>query len=389
MSGNRYACGVLLLAVMALAGCEPPTSATRERPPVPVEIVTVEPRDVRLSYQEMSTLKAARTVVIAAEVAGRILRLPTDVGDHARAGEAIVVLDASVPDAQLAQARERLRQAEVAAAAARRGLERMVTLRDKGAATAEDLEEAGDRAELAQADVAVARAAVATAAAVLVKYTITAPSEGVITMRDAEPGEMVAPGAPIIELSDIDPLRAEVHVPESVAQHIRGGMKVSVEVEALPLSTTGEVYRVAPSVDARSRTVKIEIDVARGDPRLLPGMFARVTFVLQEQHGVLAVPVTAMRREADGSAYALAAVTGTGAGDATVLEKRPVETGLEAGGWVEVRRGLNAGEAVVTLGAASIAPGTRVAPKTAGAAEPTTAPAPTAPPTPVAEHAQP
>lgn len=384
----------LLPLVCLLAACGADAATQQPRRAVPVRALEVAPRELVRTYTELATLRAPASVDVAPEVPGRILALPFDEGDRVEAGDVVVELDATLVAAQTREARARaaqaraglaevearvaasqalVREAEAGRSAAQDAFERRRQLLERQATPLAAFQEARDQLAMAEARVAaaeadllstramlggrgaaveVAEAAVAVAEAALERHTILAPLPGVVVARGADPGAMLAVGQAVLRIEPTDPLRAEVHLPERLAGLVARGDRVDVRTDADAL--VGRVRLVAPAVAPETRTVKVEVDVDNPDGRLRPGTFARVTFALERRAAALAVPEHAVRRDVDGRASVLVVEGG-------VARARPVELGLAAGGWVEVRRGLTAGEQVVTLGAATVADGTPVA----------------------------
>ncbi len=403
----------LTFLLVALASCAERAAGPPPRPPVPVEVIDVAPRDLVARYTEMATLGATEVVTVSAEVAGRIAALPKDEGDSVTAGEAVVRLDDEIARARLAEAAARVAQAQakhpqlaarieqeqkqIAQAeatlrqvtaqldAARTNFQRKEAL-FRGKATSEavhqqakdDLAVAEARVQEAQAGIAWAQAAaearssetaaieadlkganaaVEVARATLARHVVAAPVAGVVMWRGKEPGEMVQPGEAVLRIAPTDPLRAVVSLPERIAMRVRTGDEVTVHTDGA--ERAGRVFRVAPLVDPATRTVKIEADVPNPDRGIRVGAFGRVTFVLDRRERVPAVPVQVIRREATGEAFVLVLLPAEGG---HVTERRDVRLGLEADGWVEVTEGLRPGETIVSLGAKTLAGGARVQP---------------------------
>lgn len=370
------------------------------RPSIPVHALEVVPRDLVRTYTELATLTAPASVDVALEVPGRIAALPVDEGDLVVKGQVVVQLDATVAAAQLREVRARAaqaeagmaqvearvaaaeavaREAEVTAALARANFERKRQLVEQRATPAATFEEARDqlsiaearhaaaRAELASARAAlgaqaaaveVARAEVGVAEATLDRHTVRAPLGGVVVARAPDPGAMVQAGEPVLRIEPTSVLRAEVNLPERLARLVGRGDAVRVRTDLS--AHAGQVRLVAPAVARDTRTVKVEVDVQNPGAALRPGTFARVTFALERRAGALAVPEHALRRDVREAASVVVVEAGEAG---TVARVRPVSLGLSAGGWVEVLRGLRAGDVVVTLGAETVVDGTPVEPQ--------------------------
>lgn len=389
-----------LVSALGASGCDGDAdAASSAAPAVPVRVIEVQPRDLVRTYTELATLVAPAFVDVATEVAGRIAALPFDEGDRVRRGDVVVRLDATVAEAQVREARARLaqaeaglaqaearvtatdaatREAEAALAQARDAFARKEQLLRERATAEATFREARDqlagaearlavtRAELESARASlsaqaaaidVSRAAVEVAEAMLAKHSVAAPLDGVVVSRGPDEGAMTQPGDTILRLESTDPLRAEVGLPERLARFVKGGDQVAVRTETTELD--GVVFRVSPAVARDTRTVLVEVDVPNRERALRPGTFARVTFALERRDGALAVPEHALRRAPDGAVAVIVADAGPERASA-VARERPVELGLTADGWVEVRAGLAAGERVVTLGAETVVDGTPI-----------------------------
>jgi membrane fusion protein (multidrug efflux system) len=167
-------------------------------------------------------------------------------------------------------------------------------------------------------------------------------------------GAVVAAGGELVELADIEPLRAAVELPERDLAVVREGLLAEVSVDAFPgVSFPGRVVRVAPFVapDTGTFAVRVELDPdATG--RLRPGLFSRVRLVVDRRDDVLVVPRRALLVDGDGD---VVYVVRDGQARAA-----PLELGHADGDRVEVRSGVAEGDRVVVLGQDSLAPGTPV-----------------------------
>ena len=184
--------------------------------------------------------------------------------------------------------------------------------------------------------------AAAAAAKTLLGYTkVLAPFAGVITRKDADVGDLAAPGKPLLEMEDPLHLRLEADVPEALIDKINLGDKLSVRVDALQTNFTGVVSEIAPSADPGSRTfvVKLDLPAVAG---LRAGQFGRVAVPTGEVSALrVPAPVVIQR----GDMQLLFVVADNHA------QLRIVKTGARVGGEVEVVSGLNSGERVVVSGA--------------------------------------
>jgi RND family efflux transporter MFP subunit len=206
----------------------------------------------------------------------------------------------------------------------------------------------------------------------LMDYTkVTAPFAGVVTKRYADTGSMIQAGTasqtqamPVVRLSENSRLRLILPVPESAVPTVHIGQQVEVRVPTLDRSFPGRVARFAGKVALATRTMETEVDVENPNLVLMPGMYAEVNLTLDKRNRVLAIPVMAVDLDA-----APAGQKGEQTGQVMIVtannrvERRRVALGIETASLVEVRSGLNEGDAVVLSGRSSLQPGQEVRPK--------------------------
>jgi membrane fusion protein, multidrug efflux system len=312
----------------------------------PVETVRLQSRSVSRTVQLTGELAPWETVDIRARVSGFVERVNVDRGSLVKAGQVLAILSAPEMDAQIAEARARVstREAEVAEAKARLATAEAVAKRLKeasatpGAISRLELETAEQTAEAARGSVKAAEAAKTAAEASVQSVErlrgylrITAPFSGVITERMAHPGALASPdGEPLLRIEQVSPLRLVVAVPEANYAGAARGTRVPFRVAAQPGQTfTGRIARVPRSVDPKTRTMAVELDVTNAGGQLAPGMYAEVDWPVSKKAAFL-VPATAV---------------------ATTTE-RVFVIRVQAGRaeWVNVRRGAREGDLVEVQG---------------------------------------
>ena len=170
---------------------------------------------------------------------------------------------------------------------------------------------------------------------------LTAPMDGMVTMLDYQAGEYAKPGAPVIAVSNLTDLEAEVNVGETDVSRIQVGMTVLVSVDAFPgQQLSGQVTRIVLSANVQSGVVLYPVTV-RLDPTELPlrsGMTVNVSFPLEQRTDALLVPFRAIETEG-GQAY-LTRVTASG------FERVAVTMGLITDTQIEILSGINEGDVV-------------------------------------------
>ncbi len=324
---------VAALALFALAGCggAPPVAGPAPRPPASVTTATVALHDHGSVEVLPGTVKAATAATLMARVAGVVRTIAATPGTVVAAGAVLVELDAQ----ELAARRD---QAKAQAAQGAADFERARQLFDKQAMTKGEFDAVQARAN--------GSAAAAAEAEILVGYTrLAAPFAGVVVRKHAEVGDLLSPGRPVIELEDPGSLRLEVELPESLASPVIVGTKLRAQVGAASFDTDAIVAEVTPAADPVSRTVLVKLALPAAQPGLRSGQFGRVTIPVAGGQ-LLSVPSSAIVQRGQ-----LDAVFVVAEGRAHL---RLVRLGGQDGGYTAIRAGLDAGEIVVSSGAAGL-----------------------------------
>jgi Cu(I)/Ag(I) efflux system membrane fusion protein len=176
------------------------------------------------------------------------------------------------------------------------------------------------------------------------RITIAAPIDGVVSELTAREGMTVANGAPLFRINGLGTVWVVAQVPENMAASVRPGTSAQVRTAAFPDAVfRGKVTALLPEVDPATRTLKARVEVANPQATLAPGMFARVTFASSDAADVLAVPTEALIRTGTRTVVMVASREGR-------FAPVEVETGAEAHGMTEIRKGLAEGQQVVASG---------------------------------------
>lgn len=243
---------------------------------------------------------ARRQATVSSKITGRLIEVTIEEGQRVEAGEVLARLDPSNATAALAQAKARLGQAEAILNSVRTALadeqpsyQRQEDMFKNGIIAAQEVEasraaiNARRMAALAQEQtVAVERAALMVAEQNLSDTIVRAPFAGVVTVKAAEPGEMVSPAATggftrtgICTIVDMDSLEVEVDVSESFIGRVRPGLPVTVRLNAYPdWDIPAETLTVIPTADRAKATVKVRLALREKDSRIVPEMGVRVSF---------------------------------------------------------------------------------------------------------------
>ena len=366
---------------------------------LPVKVAQVERIELRRSVEAVGTLAAHDQATISSEVAGRVARLAADMGDHVKAGAALVLLDderlryrADEQTAGLEETRAKLgargsqlpptgQTPDVLSAAARRqqaqqAYDRAKALADRHLVSDQDLEKTQTDLQMAAAahDAAIAterqlraeivgkEATLRGAARDLEDTTIRAPFDGVVAERMVSAGQYLNVQAPVMRLVRLDPLRLTAEVPEKFAPSVRVGQAIELQTDAFPdAKIQGTVTRISPDVNLKSRAFNIEADVPNQDGSLKPGTFARLRIATNQVDHAIVVPATAIQTRY-GTSVAFIVRDGK-------LSASEVKLGDRMGLRVEIIAGLEAGQTIVVDGVDGLTAGIAVKPRAGGDAD--------------------
>ena len=365
------------------------SSASADAVPV-VPIAKVGRADLVSDLALTAEFQPFQQVDVMAKVAGYVRSIKVDIGDRVHEGQILATLEipemeddlakaaASIDqaDAEIATAQDELRRSEAGHDLSHLSYARIgeVIKKEPGLVPQQEVDEARSRDLVSEAQVSAAKSNLRTAEQrarvaraeqgrlqTLHKYTtISAPFDGVVTKRYANAGSMIQAGTasqtqamPVVQLSQNNLLRLILPVPESVVSRIHVGETLDVKVSSLGKTFPGRVARFADKIQESTRTMDTEVDVPNPTLTLIPGMYAEVTLRLDGRTNVLAIPIDAVDRS--GPAPRVYSVDRTG-----VIHILPISTGLETDQRIEVRSGLQDGEAVVVGRRAGLKDGERV-----------------------------
>jgi RND family efflux transporter MFP subunit len=320
-----------------------------------------------------------RRSTVSAKVTGKIEEVLIDEGMQVAAGQVLARLDdvdavtaLRAAEAERAVAAASLEDLEVRLANARRTLERSRDLRKGQYVSEQALDDSETAVESLEAQAALAKERINSAARSVdvakqnvENCTIRAPFDGIIVSKDAQPGEMVSPISAgggytrtgIATVVDMSSLEVEVDVGESYIARVSPGQRVETVLDAYPdWRIPSSVRTVIPTADRQKATVKVRIRFDELDPRILPDMGVKVSFLEgapdSSAASAVLVPRDAVRRDGD-QPFVLLVKDGR-------LERRAVRTGRERGSDIEVVAGLRPGEKVVTAPREGLSEGQRV-----------------------------
>lgn len=309
---------------------------------------------------------------IYARVNGYVRQWSADIGDRVKQGQVLATIETPELDAELAGARAQLKasEAQVNARASEvefaqstnerwRDSPKGVVSDQEREAKRADFETASARLYAAQAQVALNHAKVQQYVALTQFKNVTAPFDGTVTERKIDVGNLVTAGStsatsPLYHVSQSDPLRVFVDVPQSLADELRQpNLQAMVStLDGAGRQATGLVARVAGAINPQARTMRVEVDIPNTNGAWVPGMYTRVSFQLAARGGV-EVPAAALLFRTDGPQVARVGATGH-------VEFIPVTIVRDNGSLVELASAVHPGDRLVLNISSQISAGAAV-----------------------------
>lgn len=339
---KHAAIALLLLAACSRSDGASPVASASASPEPHVDLVKVVSRRLDTTTHLEGELTPYQRVDLHARVAGLVSAVPVDRGSRVKKGQLLVSIAAPELNAQRAEAQAKLGGDEAT-------FDRLKAASQTPGAIA------GNELDVTRSLVQSDRARVDSLLALERYLTVTAPFDGVITERDVDPGALVGPNdaKPMLRLEQVRTLRLTVAVPESLVDATSIGTSTTFGVSAQPGAPfTGVVRRIAESLDQKTRSMPVELDVDNADGRLAPGMFADVIWPVKRTSPSLFVPTAAVVQSTE-KTFVARVRDG-------VVEQVPVKRGIVEGEQVEVFGTLNEGDLVAKRGSEELRTGIRV-----------------------------
>jgi RND family efflux transporter MFP subunit len=287
------------------------------------------------------TLQGEVQAPIAARAAGYVKSWSKDIGSRVARGDVLAELEAPELDQQVSQARAARDQTASTVALAQTTVERWDALRKKDVVAQQDLDERRAALVQAKANLAAADANLQRLEQLEAFKHVTAPFAGIITKRNIDVGDLIdTSGKPLFLLSQTDPLRVYISVPQSYANLVKTGETVIVtQAELQNRQFKGQVTRTSGSIDAGTRTMQVEVSLENKDGALLPGAYVQVALPLSASSS-LSIPSNALLFRGEGTRVAT-----IDAGGKVTL--KAVTLGRNNGTTIEVTSGVQASDRLV------------------------------------------
>jgi membrane fusion protein, multidrug efflux system len=356
MNKPLFVATVLSLSVLVLAGC-----AKKEAPPEPVRAVrtvTVSGSQTMAAHEYAAEIRARTESRLGFRVGGKLQSRSVNLGDSVKAGQSLAQLDAQ--DLRLGQ-----EAARAAMAAAQTNLDQVTAdykrfkeLRDQGFIGAAELERRDTAMKTARAQLDQAKAQASVQGNQAGYATLVADAAGVVTAVEAEPGQVVGAGTPVVRLAHDGPRDAVFSVPEDRVGALR---QLLGKADAITLQPWGDgesvkatIREVAAAADPVTRTFQVKADLGKAPLRL--GQTASVRVDGQTVAGVIRLPLTAVAETKGQTVVWLLDRS------QMTVRSQPVQVAGADGNTVVIRQGVKPGDEVVVAGTHVLTAGLKVKP---------------------------
>ena len=284
-------------------------AAMQDRP-TPVQVVAVQQKTMPIYLTELGTVTAYNTVTIKSRVDGQLIRVNVTEGQTVRQGQLLAEIDPAPYQAALAQAQGQLVKDEAMATNAHAEAARYTALLDAGVVSKENQQAQVSAAGQAQGSIEADKAAI-EAAKVNVAYTkITSPINGVVGLRQVDPGNIVhaSDTTGLLVVTQLQPITVIFTLPEDHLQDVlkltRNGHTLAVEAYDRSGTThlaTGKVLTVDNQIDTTTGTVKVKAVFDNKDGALFPNQFVNVRLILEQRPNSLVIPAAALQSGTQGN----------------------------------------------------------------------------------------
>ncbi len=344
--------GALALALL-LAACSKPVPS--EEPLRAVKVMVVAADGIHSGLEYAAEVRPRTESRLGFRVSGKLLRRMVDVGQHVTAGQPLAQLDAQDYKLSVDAAK-----AQLAAAVANRDLaasdfKRFKDLRDQNFISAAELERRDVALKAAQSQVDQAQAQLSAQGNQSAYTTLVADAAGVVTSADAEPGQVLAAGTPVVRIAQDGARDVVFSVPEDKVSQVKLGSEVEVRMWAGNAVYQGKVREISASADPVTRTFAIKVGLVSAD--VLPlGTTVSVVPRALDRSGptVIKLPTSALQH--DGKAVAVWVLDRT----SMTVRLQPIVIATADGNDVVIQTGLQPGMEVVTAGVHVLSPGQKV-----------------------------
>lgn len=325
------------------------TAKARASAPTPAAVVQAQKAQTKTWSPTLSatgSLQAIQGVDVSTEVAGVVTHIGFQSGQSVKQGGTLIKLDTEADEAEL---RSLKAQSDLDRIQYRRQRE----LYKSHSTSKSSLDQAEAQYKQAQAQVSKQQATID-------KKIIQAPFSGILGIRQVDLGQYLAPGTTIVTLQQLNPIYVNFTLPQQELPKVHEGQKVEVSVSGFSgVTFQGKITAINPKVDNNTRNFALQATINNNHKTLRPGMFVNTSVMLPQQNSVVTVPQTAISYNPYGDFVYILNKTGQQRHGKPVYKanRNVVTTGATRGDFVQIKKGVKAGDLVVTAGQVKLHPG--------------------------------
>ncbi len=346
-----YTTVVCLGLTALLSACKKPaeTTAEQSKPALKVTLTHAQRSTINDDISATGSIAARAEVLLGVELSGmRVEQVLVDVGQAVRAGQSLLKLDDRMLRMSLVQVQAQRKQAQASLTVAQADAKRGAQLRARGLTSQRDTDQVTAALLNAQAGLEVSNAAVQAAQLQLSFATLSAPSDGIISARNVQPGSVVTPGADLFRLIKNSALEWRAELGPADFLRVKIGDLVQIDAGGIPVQ--GKVRAMDAGLDMKTRTGFIYADLPI-EISLHAGMFAGGKIQFGSRETLLLSASSIVQR--DGYSYVFTEQGG-------VVTQKQIQVGNAVGQNIEVQSGLSPDTAVIAEGAGFLTDGDRV-----------------------------
>ena len=332
----------LVLASSIFCGCGPKKTAGPGAPmKMEMQVVAVDAKREPVSeiISLVGNILANESVEIKSEIDGTVAEIGFQEGQPVKKGHLLIRLD----DSKLAAA---VAESEANFGLTKSNFERSQQLFKEKLVAQQEFDQTESAFQITKANLELKQQQLKDA-------RILAPFAGIVGGRVVSPGQVITKSTTLTWLTDVDPVKVEINVPERFIGQLKVGQKIQIRVASYPgKKFDGEVYFIAEQIDPTTRTAFVKARIPNPELLLKPGMFANLDLTLSVRENAIVIPETAVSQLMEGGSGMVFTVD-----KANTAQMRKVKLGIRFAGKVEVVEGLAEGEKVIVEGLQKIGPG--------------------------------
>lgn len=308
-----------------------------------VQVEKVGKRNIKENLTLNGTVEPEKKVEVFSRLAAYIKKIIREEGDYVNSGDILALLDDTEISISHQQAKLQLQQSELAMKEEENNFKRSQELMKTELISEQDYQTAETNYKNARLTYENNRENFKNLELQLNYTRIKSPIEGYVTERMIEVGDRVTAGQQVYTVEDFSPLLIRVYVPTIDVVHLKKGMTVEVSTDVLKGKTfAGKIKLINPRIDIQSGTVKVTLEVFDSTKTLKPGMFVETKIVIRSTEDTLVIPKKSILYQQNQIFVFVL--------KQDKVFKREIATGISEGDYIEVKKGLEPDEMIVTVG---------------------------------------